>query len=42
MHGRGWRDENNRDYVAFCIADAETASAFSDEFVAASQQKRRR
>ena len=33
MRGRGRRDENNRDYVRWCFADAETAEAFSAQFI---------
>ncbi len=34
MRGRSRRDENNRDYMTWCFADAETAEAFSAEFIA--------
>ena len=30
--GRSRRDANNRDYVTWCFADAETAAAFASEF----------
>ena len=33
MRGRGRRDQNNRDYVTWCFADAETAKAFAAEFI---------
>jgi hypothetical protein len=32
MRGRSRRDANNRDYVTWCFADAETAAAFASEF----------
>jgi hypothetical protein len=32
MSGRGWRDENNRDYIRWCFPDAEMAKAFAAEF----------
>jgi hypothetical protein len=31
--GRSRRDKDNRDYVTWCFADAETAAAFSADFI---------
>ena len=33
MHGRGRRDENNRDYIRWCFADPAIAAAFATEFL---------
>jgi hypothetical protein len=33
MRGRSRHDENGRDYVTWCFADAETAAAFHAEFI---------
>jgi hypothetical protein len=32
--GKGRRDENNRDYIRWCFADAEMAKVFAAEFKA--------
>jgi hypothetical protein len=32
MRGRSRRNENGRNYVRWCFADAETAKAFASEF----------
>lgn len=32
MHGRSRRDENNRDYVTWCFADAQVAAEFAARF----------
>jgi hypothetical protein len=31
MHGRGWRDENGRDYIRWCFADVQVVAAFANE-----------
>jgi hypothetical protein len=32
QRGRSRRDENGRDYIRWCFADADTAAAFAAEF----------
>jgi hypothetical protein len=32
INSTGRRDENNRDYIRWCFADADTAAAFAAEF----------
>jgi hypothetical protein len=32
QRGRSRRDENGRDYIRWCFADAETAAAFASQF----------
>ena len=32
MNGRGRRDENGRNYIRWCFADADLAVVFADEF----------
>jgi hypothetical protein len=32
LHLTGQRDENHRDYIRWCFADAETAAAFASQF----------
>jgi len=34
INSTGRRDENNRDYIRWCFADAEMAEQFRREFVA--------
>jgi hypothetical protein len=35
LHSTGRRDENGRDYIRWCFADAEAAAAFASEFKSA-------
>ena len=39
LHGSGWRDENGRYWIRWCLVDPKLAEAFAAEFAAFTVKK---